>query len=161
MINATILITNKLATDSGFGIVQDGTFAQVFISSRLMRAASMQVDGLYDVVLVENDADVQTSIPWRASHMQPDQSSARTPAPTPAEPSIEDKIMAMLAMGYMTTGEITAELQATGTTVRDRLLAMFNQHKIVRADVHGKPNLQRASFCLWAANVDAFTTDGE
>ena len=157
MNNATILITNRLPTDTGFGIVQDGTFAQVFISSRLMRAASMQVDGMYDVVLVENDADVQSSIPWRASHMQPDQS----PAPTPAGPNMEDKIMALLSMGYMTTGEITAELQSNGTTVRDRLLAMFNQHKVVRADVHGKPNLQRASFCLWAANVDAFTADGE
>ena len=76
---------------------------------------------------------------------------------------IDDKIMDLLEGGalYMTTGEITTELGASGTIVRDRLMAMFNRNQIVRADVHARPNLQRATMYLWAIDIDAFIADGE
>jgi hypothetical protein len=61
----------------------------------------------------------------------------------------------------MTTGELTTVLGASGTIVRDRLMAMFNRNQIVRADVHARPNLQRATMCLWAIDIDAFIAEGE
>ena len=75
---------------------------------------------------------------------------------------IDDEIMDLLECAlYMTTGEITTALGGSGTIVRDRLMAMFNRNQIVRADVHARPNLQRATMCLWAIDIDAFILQRE
>jgi hypothetical protein len=169
MIPATITITNRLPTDTGFGLRQDdGSFAQVFIPSHIMRGADMAVGHSFDVIVVENSEALRATTPWRVSQMdvgpvggQQPASEKTAPKPTPSA-LIDDKIMALLEGAlYMTTGEITTALGASGTIVRDRLLAMFNRNQIVRADVHARPNLQRATMCLWAIDIDAFIAEGE
>ena len=165
MINATVTITNKLPSFTGFGIRQDdNSFSQVYIPSHIMRGADMQVDHTYDVMLTDNFEDLRATTPWRVCQMDVGQKSApvqEEAAPVQEEVSplalIDAKITTLLESAlYVTTGEIAEAIGEPNTLTRDRLLAMFNRHEIVRADVHGKPNLKRASFCLWAADMDAF-----
>ena len=166
---ATITITNSLPTDTGFALRQDdGSFSQVFVPSHIMRGASMEIGHTYDVVLVENSEALRATTPWRVCQMDVGPVGSQQPAPEKTAPKptpsalIDDRIMALLEGAlYMTTGEITTALEASGTIVRDRLLAMFNRNQIVRADVHARPNLQRATMCLWAIDVEAFIAEGE
>ena len=166
---ATITITNSLPTDTGFALRQDdGSFSQVFVPSHIMRGVGMSVGHTYDVVLIENSEALRATTPWRVIQMDVGPVEGQQPAPektAPAAPSsalIDDRIFEQLSASlYMTTGEITTALGAGGTIVRDRLMAMFNRNQIVRADVHARPNLQRATMCLWAIDIDAFIADGE
>jgi len=165
---ATITITNRLPTDTGFALRQDDrSYSQVFVPSHIMRGASMEIGHTYDVVLVENSEALRATTPWRVSQMDVGPIGGQQPAPEKTAPKptpsalIDDRIMALLEGVYMTTGEITTALEASGTIVRDRLMAMFNRNQIVRADVHARPNLQRATMCLWAIDIDAFIADGE
>jgi len=165
---ATITITNSLPTDTGFALRQDdGSFSQVFVPSHIMRGVGMSVGHTYDVVLIENTEALRAMTPWRVIQMDVAPASGQQPAPEKTAPRptpsalIDDRIMALLEGVYMTTGEITTALGASGTTVRDRLMAMFNRNQIVRADVHARPNLQRATMCLWAIDIDAFIAEGE
>ena len=166
---ATITITNRLPTDTGFALRQDdGSYSQVFVPSHIMRGASMEIDHTYDVVLVENSEALRATTPWRVCQMDVGPVGGQQPAPEKTAPRptpsalIDDRIFEQLSASlYMTTGEITTALGASGTIVRDRLLAMFNRNQIVRADVHARPNLQRATMCLWAIDIDAFIAEGE
>lgn len=166
---ATITITNSLPTDTGFALRQDDkSFSQVFVPSHIMRGVGMSVGHTYDVVLIENTEALRATTPWRVIQMDVGPVGGQQPAPektAPAAPSsalIDDRIFEQLSASlYMTTGEITTALGASGTIVRDRLMAMFNRNQIVRADVHARPNLQRATMCLWAIDIDAFIADGE
>jgi len=128
----------------------------------------MSVGHTYDVVLIENTEALRATTPWRVIQMDVAPASGQQPAPEKTAPRptpsalIDDRIMALLEGAlYMTTGEITTALEASGTIVRDRLLAMFNRNQIVRADVYARPNLQRATMCLWAIDIDAFIAEGE
>ena len=164
MTPATITITNRLPTDTGFALRQDdGSFSQVFVPSHIVRGAGMEIGHTYDVVIVENSEALRDTTPWRVCQMDVGPVNGQQPSPAKAAPRpaptamIDDKIMGLLEGAlYMTTGEITTELGGSGTIVRDRLMAMFNRNQIVRADVHARPNLQRATMCLWAIDIDAF-----
>ena len=166
---ATITITNSLPTDTGFALRQDdGSFSQVFVPSHIMRGVGMSVGHTYDVVLIENTEALRATTPWRVIQMDVGPVNGQQPAPEKTAPRptpsalIDDRILEQLSASlYMTTGEITTALGASGTTVRDRLMAMFNRNQIVRADVHARPNLQRATMCLWAIDIDAFISEGE
>ena len=163
----TITLTNRLPTDTGFALRQDdGSFSQVFVPSHIVRGAGMEIGHTYDVVLVENSEALRDTTPWRVCQMYVGPVNDQQPSPAKAAPRpaptalIDDKIMGLLEVAlYMTTGEITTALEASGTIVRDRLMAMFNRNQIVRADVHARPNLQRATMCLWAIDVEAFVTE--
>lgn len=168
---ATITITNRLPTDTGFALRQDdGSYSQVFVPSHIMRHAGggMEVGHTYDVVLIENSEALRATTPWRVIQMDVGPVGGQQPAPEktapvkPSSPLIDERILQQLnSQLYMTTGEITTALGANGTIVRDRLLAMFNQGKVVRADVYARPNMQRATMCLWATDIDAFITGGD
>ena len=169
MTTATITITNRLPTDTGFALRQDdNSFSQVFVPSHIMCLVGMEVGHTYDVVLIENTEALRATTPWRVIQMDVDPVGGQQPAPEKTAPKpapsalIDDRIIEQLSASlYMTTGELTTALGASGTIVRDRLLAMFNRNQIVRADVHARPNLQRATMCLWAIDIDAFIADGE
>ncbi len=171
MTQATIQITNKLATDTGFAIrVDDNSYAQTFVPSHIMRAAGLEVGCNYNVMLADNDAQLAAATPWRVSQMvgaeQPETEVAAPPAPVeapaPTTPSIDDKIIGELAeYDFLSTGEIASCLGVEVGVARDRLLALFNAGKIVTASVYGRPNLKRASFALWAMSVDSFGGLGE
>lgn len=171
MTQATIQITNKLATDTGFAIrIDDNSYAQTFVPSHIMRHANLEVGAEYNVMLADNYAQLAAATPWRVSQMvgigQPEEEVAVTPAPVkapaPATRSIDDKIMGELAeYDFLSTSEVASCLGVEVGVARDRLLALFNAGKIVTASVYSRPNLKRASLALWAMSTDNFGGLGE
>ena len=156
MTQATIQITNKLPTDTGFAIRQDdGSYAQTFMPSHIMRGASL-------VILIENDAGLAEFTPWRVTQMQveppkPERFRLADIAPATTPSDIDADILDELFNDdFASTGEIARSLGLEVGVVRDRLLALFNANKVVMASVHSRPNLKRASFTLWAVTVDDF-----
>ena len=163
MTQATIQITNKLPTDTGFAIRQDdGSYAQTFVPSHIMRGASLEIGGTYNVVLIENDAGLVDFTPWRVTQMaattQPQEPTiVHVLKPKIAQRDIDDEILGeLVATDFASTGEIARSLDLEVGVVRDRLLALFNANKIVMASVHSRPNLKRASLVLWATSVADF-----
>ena len=163
MTQATIQITNKLPTDTGFAIRQDdGSFAQTFVPSHIMRGASLEIGGTYNVVLIENDAGLVDFTPWRVTQMaattQPQEPTiVHVLKPKIAQRDIDDEILGeLVATDFASTGEIARSLDLEVGVVRDRLLALFNANTIVMASVHSRPNLKRASLVLWATSVADF-----
>ena len=162
MTQATIQITNKLPTDTGFAIRQDdGSFAQTFVPSHIMRGAGLEVGATARVILIENDAGLAEFTPWRVTQMQVEppksQPVAVAIALAPNTRDIDADILDELFNDdFASTGEIARSLGLEVGVVRDRLLALFNAQKVVMASVHSRPNLKRASFTLWAVTVDDF-----
>ena len=162
MTQATIQITNKLPTDTGFAIRQDdGSFAQTFVPSHIMRGAGLEVGATARVILIENDAGLAEFTPWRVTQMQVEppksQPVAVAIALAPITRDIDADILDELFNDdFASTGEIARSLGLEVGVVRDRLLALFNAQKVVMASVHSRPNLKRASFTLWAVTVDDF-----
>jgi len=162
MIQATIQITNKLPTDTGFAIRQDdGSFAQTFVPSHIMRGAGLEIGTTVRVILIENDAGLAEFTPWRVTQMQ-----VEPPKPEPVAAAIAlapitrdidaDILDELFNDDFASTGEIARSLGLDVGVVRDRLLALFNAQKVVMASVHSRPNLKRASFTLWAVTIDDF-----
>ena len=162
MIQATIQITNKLPTDTGFAIRQDdGSFAQTFVPSHIMRGAGLEIGTTVRVILIENDAGLAEFTPWRVTQMQ-----VGPPKPEPVAAAIAlapitrdidaDILDELFNDDFASTGEIARSLGLDVGVVRDRLLALFNAQKVVMASVHSRPNLKRASFTIWAVTVDDF-----
>jgi len=162
MIQATIQITNKLPTDTGFAIRQDdGSFAQTFVPSHIMRGAGLEIGTTVRVILIENDAGLAEFTPWRVTQMQ-----VGPPKPEPVAAAIAlapitrdidaDILDELFNDDFASTGEIARSLGLEVGVVRDRLLALFNAQKVVMASVHSRPNLKRASFTIWAVTVDDF-----
>ena len=162
MIQATIQITNKLPTDTGFAIRQDdGSFAQTFVPSHIMRGAGLEIGTTVRVILIENDAGLAEFTPWRVTQMQ-----VEPPKPEPVAAAIAlapitrdidaDILDELFNDDFASTGEIARSLGLDVGVVRDRLLALFNAQKVVMASVHSRPNLKRASFTIWAVTVDDF-----
>ena len=162
MTQATIQITNKLPTDTGFAIRQDdGSFAQTFVPSHIMRGAGLEVGATARVILIENDAGLAEFTPWRVTQMQVEppksQPVAVAIALAPNTRDIDADILDELFNDdFASTGEIARSLGLEVGVVRDRLLALFNANKVVMASVYSRPNLKRASFTLWAVTVDDF-----
>ena len=163
MTQATIQITNKLPTDTGFAIRQDdGSFAQTFVPSHIMRGAGLEVGATARVILIENDAGLAEFTPWRVTQMQveppkPERFRLADIAPATTPSDIDADILDELFNDdFASTGEIARSLGLEVGVVRDRLLALFNANKVVMASVHSRPNLKRASFTLWAVTVDDF-----
>ena len=162
MIQATIQITNKLPTDTGFAIRQDdGSFAQTFVPSHIMRGAGLEIGTTVRVILIENDAGLAEFTPWRVTQMQ-----VEPPKPEPVAAAIAlapitrdidaDILDELFNDDFASTGEIARSLGLEVGVVRDRLLALFSAQKVVMASVHSRPNLKRASFTIWAVTVDDF-----
>jgi len=150
--NATITVTNRLPTDTAFGIRKD-TLAQVFIPAHIARGANLSIQHTYDVVVAHNDGPNSTQTPWRVIQMQAAQKSPATG---------EDKILALLREGGIyTTAEVADEIGLDATNAALWLKSLFTHKKIARAEIHERPDQIRASAHLWALNLEEFIGEQE
>ena len=70
---------------------------------------------------------------------------------------IPERILAYLADGFASTREVCAAMpDKDSLSVSNRLNSMFAKRLLAKADVYSSPDQTRASFCLWAVNVQAF-----
>ena len=59
-------------------------------------------------------------------------------------------------VSYWTSSDLADAVDADTKTVGNSCLRLFNKSLIAKADVHGGPVQERATFCLWARNVEQF-----
>ena len=151
-----ILIENVTYAGSAFGITDKGE--AVFINKRIVENQKIEIEDVITAHCVPNYEDKRDDIPWmciRAERPQPE------PKPEP-ERTAEDINQAALKFlkedpeNFWTTAEVAEDIDADTKTTGNALLRLFNAGKITRAEVHSKPNQDRASWNLWAATSDPF-----
>ena len=61
--------------------------------------------------------------------------------------------------GYLTTKDIAEDLGIEHRTAGNAAQRLFNDGRIARAEVHGRPDQTRATIILWAATPRCFVTE--
>ena len=145
--NDSVTIVNVLPTGNGFGMTGNGD--QVYIPHNVMSASKAQMGHEMFAKLVNNDRDPAGRTPWMAIYL-----SATPPASVSRDLSTE--VINALAEGYMTTKEVAEELGIDVAEANTVLNNMFANGQLVKASVHAKPNQMRASFLLWAKDINQF-----
>jgi hypothetical protein len=163
-----IYILNIIASGSGFAqLAESGE--QVFIPASVVNGARLQVGERVDAVLVPNMNEMREKTPWRAVRV-PRDGVDLPPLPrvlTGHDPvsgrSLDqmcfDALMAASRaeeLSYMTTREVSDELNADMKMVGNALQRLFNAGRISRAEVHHRVGQARASFILWALQAKDF-----
>ena len=164
MKNATVALTHKLPTDTSFG-VDVNTGEQVFIPAQIVRGSKLDINDVFDCVLLPNAADMAGGTPFQVFKLADQTPQAVEPFKL-VEPiaanndEIDEAIIDWLALNFFAkTSEVFKALPDLNTTekqVGNRLLALFNAGKIAKADVFAAGGQARASFCLWATDADSF-----
>jgi len=147
-----VMCTTVLATNTAFAVRAD-TGEQVFVPSAVAHAAQLQVGDIVRATVVPN-THYPEKTPWFAIRVERD-------APVPAliaQDSLDQRIVEYLDVqpAYATTSEVAEEFNVDTTIAGNALNRVFRRGQAVRADVYSKPDQQRASFCLWAANTSRF-----
>jgi cold shock CspA family protein len=163
-----IIIINIIASGSGFAQLSDGG-EQVFIPASVVNGAQLQIGERVDAVLVPNMNEMRDRTPWRAVRVPRD--GIELP-PLPKNLTGHDPITgrsldqmcydALFAssdlpeIAYLTTREVSEELNADVKMVGNALQRLFNAGRISRAEVHHRVGQARASFILWALQAKDF-----
>lgn len=156
--NVTVLCTNMLETNTAFGFRAD-TGEQVFIPANVAERACIKIGDTLNVTVIPNFKQPEKT-PWFAIFVSP---AGEPSGDVPKAASVDDRISAAISThegAYHTTAEIAELVFVDTTTASNALNRLFKQGRVARADVYGKPDQQRPSFCLWAENTDRFI-DGE
>ena len=150
-----VFCTNVLSTNTAFAIRADNG-EQVFIPSAVAHAARLKPTEEAIAHIVPNTHHPEKT-PWFAIHIVRDDAVKPEPNLTP-EKSLDDRIADYIEGQtlYATTSEVADEFSVDTTIAGNALNRLFRQGRVARADVFSKPDQQRASFCLWAKDVNSF-----
>jgi len=144
-----IFISRLLDTNSGFAARID-TGDQVFVPATVVRASKAKEGDMGRAKLIPNTHPGSSNTPWVAVFVELHRDF------TP-EPSLDDRIYeAVQELGYATTSEIAKEVGGDLTLTHNALLRLFGKGRVAKADVHARPDQDRASFCMWAKDVTHF-----
>ena len=159
-----VMIEGLTYTGSAFGANEAGEV--VFFNQRLVERVSLDVGDIVEAHTIANYEDKRAETPWRAIRVsankkaidddvvpEVEQSKVRSPA------ELDQEIMYLLRdedVAYWTSSDLADAVDAETKTVGNSCLRLFNKSLIAKADVHGGPDQERASFCLWARNADQF-----
>jgi hypothetical protein len=152
-----LFCTNVLSTHTAFAIRSDNG-EQVFIPSYVAQAANLQPTDTVIAHVVPNTHHPEKT-PWFAIRVDREVgvTLSSQPAPQP-EKTIDDRIAEYIDGQplYATTAEVAEEFSIDTTLAGNALIRLFRQGRVVRAEVHSRPEQQRASFCLWAKDTARF-----
>jgi hypothetical protein len=155
-----ILITNLTVNNDGFGVIPE-TGEGVYIPPGVTVAAELVAGEKRMARLVENSPDRQVRTKYMGIYVAPiDEDEAEYDEPSPLLEklaNIEERIMYALedAESYLTTREISREVNEQSVVVRDRLNKLFSEGKVARADIYHHSN-RRAMNVLWATDPEKF-----
>ena len=155
-----ILITNLTVNKDGFGVIPE-TGEGVYIPPGVTVAAGLIAGEKRMARLVENSPERQTRTKYMGIYVAPiDAGEAEYDEPSPLLEKladIEERIMDALedAESYLTTREISREVNEHSVVVRDRLNKLFSEGKVARADIYHHSN-RRAMNVLWATDPEKF-----
>ena len=157
-----ILITNMTVNGDGFAVIIE-TGEGVYIPPGVTKAADIIAGETRTANLIPNAAEKNARTPFMGIYVDPiggDPDEAEYDEPSPLMEklaSIEEQIMDALedAESYLTTREISREVNEQSVTVRDRLNKLFTEGKVARADIFHHSN-RRAMNVLWATDPEKF-----
>lgn len=157
-----ILITNLTVNNDGFGVIPE-TGEGVYIPPGVTVAAELVAGEKRMARLVENSPERQTRTKYMGIYVAPidaDEDEAEYDKPSPLLEKLADiaeRIMNALedAESYLTTREISREVNEQSVVVRDRLNKLFSEGKVARADIYHHSN-RRAMNVLWATDPEKF-----
>ena len=168
-----IYVVNIIESGSGFAeIAESGD--SVFIPASVVNGAQLQIGEQVNAVLVPNMNELRAKTPWRAVRVPRD--GVELP-PLPKNLTGHDPVSgrsldqmcydALLAasrdaeIAYMTTREVSDDLNADMKMVGNALQRLFNAGRISRAEVHHRVGQARPSFILWALQAKDFVGQDE
>ena len=154
-----VMIEGLTYTGSAFGSNEAGD--TVFFNQRLVERVSLEVGDIVEAHAIANYEDKRAETPWRAIRV----SAEKKPVEEVEQPKVrsaaelDQEIMHLLRddeVSYWTSSDLADAVDADTKTVGNSCLRLFNKSLIAKADVHGGPDQERATFCLWARNVEQF-----
>ena len=164
-----VMIESVSYTGSAFGSNEDGD--TVFFNQRLVDKVDLEMGDIVEAFAIPNYEDKRDDTPWRAIKVSPEKIMVDIATPnvlgiavpevfarTAAE--LDDEVLNLLcddsAVAYWTSSDLADAADTDTKTIGNSCLRLFNKGLIAKADVHGGPGQERATFCLWARNVDQF-----
>ena len=151
-----IFISRILDTASAFAARID-TGDQVFLPATVVRASGAKEGGMGRAKLIPNTHPGSSNTPWVAVFVEFHDDFTPAPAPVRPEPTLDDRVHeAVCDLGYATTSEIAKEVNADITLTYNAMARLFKAGRVVKAEVHARPDQGRASFCMWAKDVAHF-----
>ncbi len=160
-----VMIEDVTVAGSAFGSNEDGD--TVFFNARLVERMKLDFGDIVCANAIPNYEDKRAETPWRAVRVSAAPSNDEKMlndllAPVPAArtaPQLDAEIYAALQdpeVSYWTSSDLSSAVDADTKTVGNSCLRLFNKGRIAKADVHGGPDQERATFCLWARNTEQF-----
>ena len=155
-----LTVTNKIESNAAFAVLH-GSGAGVYIPVNVAISAGATVGMTCFADYVENpnehNRDRTPFMVVRLILGEPADETPQVPVVKPALPPTAERILAYLADGFASTREVCAAMpDKDSLSVSNRLNSMFAKRLLAKADVYSSPDQTRASFCLWAVNVQAF-----
>lgn len=161
-----VMIESASYTGSAFGSNEQG--ASVFFNQRLVEKVSIDIGDIVEAYVIPNYEDKRDETPWRAIRAAVIRAEevaslpAEVPRPvvearTPKE--LDEEVLQFMSdedVAYWTSSDLADAADTDTKTIGNSCLRLFNRGLIAKADVHGHPNQDRATFCLWARNADRF-----
>lgn len=123
-----IIISNIIATGTGFAVVADNMSESVFIPSSVMNGSNARPGDRVSATLVPNHNRPEKT-PWLAVslYVAPDKPASVSPRDT-----LADLILANLEQGRATVEEIAANLNMANHAVNTKLNEMVTDRRVVR-----------------------------
>ena len=158
-----VMIEGLTYTGSAFGANEAGEV--VFFNQRLVERVSLDVGDIVEAHTIANYEDKRAETPWRAIRVSANKKAIDDVVPDVVQPKVrsaaelDQEIMHLLRdeeVSYWTSSDLADAVDAETKTVGNSCLRLFNKSLIAKADVHGGPDQERATFCLWARNVEQF-----
>ena len=155
-----VIISNVHTRGFAFGVCKY-TGEQVFIPPFVALLQKLEVGVSVIGLLVVNpkNGDNNTT-PWQCISIREMEDKPEVDA---AQQSTPDAAVLEFIRdsrgGYLTTKDIAEDLGIEHRTAGNAAQRLFNDGKIARAEVHGRPNQTRATIILWAATPRCFVTE--
>lgn len=151
-----VLIDTTTFAGSCFGATEDGS--AVFFNARIVNTLGLQEGELVSAKCIPNYEDKRYDVPWRCvSASRIEEPLAEEPAKRSASDVDQQVYEFMLGVdGYCLSNEAAEAVGVDTTTAGNSLNRLFHAERIVKAEVHSRPGLERSSFNLWALTVDGF-----
>ena len=151
-----VLIDTTTFAGSCFGANEDGS--AVFFNARIVNTLGLQEGELVSAKCIPNYEDKRHDVPWRCvSASRIEEPRAEEPAKRTAAEVDQEVYAFMLTVGdYCLTNEVADGVGVDTTTAGNSLNRLFHAERIVKAEVHSRPGLERSSFNLWALTMEGF-----
>ena len=157
-----VMIESVSYTGSAFGSNEDGD--SVFFNQRLVEKVELEMGDIVEAHAIPNYEDKRHETPWRAIRVSAEKHTnidpvLAEPIPVRSAAQLDHEVLSLLSdeeVPYWTTSDLSDAVNADTKTVGNACLRLFNKGMVAKADVHGRPDQDRASFCLWARTAEQF-----